>query len=116
MHIDILATESLGVRGLCCAVRTRQGRFLIDPGLALGFIREGLPPHPIQVAAGETAARRIVRHLAAATDVIFSHFHGDHVPLAEANPYQLPLAEVAPLLRRPRLWAKDTRGEPAGFA
>lgn len=37
---------------------------------------------------------RIVAALAGATDVVFSRFHGDHVPLAEANPYQLTIAQL----------------------
>ena len=50
MHIDILATESLGVRGLCCAVTTLKRHIVIDPGLALGYRRNGRLPHPRQVA------------------------------------------------------------------
>lgn len=115
MQVEILGTESLGVRGLACAVQTREKHVIIDPGVALGYRREGLLPHPRQVAAGETVARRIVRHLAVATDVVFSHFHGDHIPLAAANPFQLSLPEVAPLLRRPRLWAKDPADESDTF-
>jgi predicted metallo-beta-lactamase superfamily hydrolase len=53
MQIEILGTESLGVRGLCCAVRTKGRKVVIDPGVALGFRRHGLLPHPVQVAASE---------------------------------------------------------------
>ena len=49
VRVDILATESLGVRGLCCVVRTRRRYIVIDPGLALGYLRNGLLPHPRQV-------------------------------------------------------------------
>lgn len=116
MRIDIVGTESLGVRGLCCVVQTRQRRIVIDPGLALGYMRNGFLPHPRQVAAGVAVARLIVRHLAVATDVVISHYHGDHIPLAAANPYQLPLSEAAPLLKQPRLWGKDPADEPVRFA
>ena len=116
MRIEILGTESLGVRGLCCAVHTRHRDIVIDPGLSLGYLRHGLLPHPRQVAAGETTARRIVQQLAGATDVVFSHYHGDHIPLANANPFQLPLNEMAHLLKRPRLWGKTPSDEPARFA
>ena len=116
MRIEILGTESLGVRGLCCAVHTRHRNIVIDPGLALGYLRHGLLPHPRQVAAGEAVARRIVQHLAESTDVVFSHYHGDHIPLADANPYQLPLIETGCLLKRPRLWGKTPSDEPAKFA
>jgi predicted metallo-beta-lactamase superfamily hydrolase len=97
-------------------VHFHNRHILIDPGLALGYLRGGLLPHPRQVAAGEAAARRIVRYLAAATDVVFSHYHGDHVPLADANPYQLPLSEVACFLKQPRLYGKDPADQPAKFA
>jgi hypothetical protein len=40
-----------------------------------------------------------------ATDVVISHYHGDHIPLADANPYQLSLSEVPPL-EGVRLWCK----------
>lgn len=53
MHIDILGAESLGVRGLCCVVEAKGRKIVIDPGLALGYQREGLLPHPAQVAVGE---------------------------------------------------------------
>jgi len=49
MNIEIIGSESLGVRGLCCFVRTDSKRILFDPGIALGFHRYGLLPHPFQV-------------------------------------------------------------------
>lgn len=110
MHIDILGAESLGVRGLSCVVETHDRRIVIDPGLALGYQRDGLLPHPAQVAVGEQVRRRIIAALGDATDVVMSHFHGDHVPLPDANPYQLQAQRVAPLFRTPRLWAKGTEG------
>jgi len=110
MHIEILGAESLGVRGLCCVVETGDRKIVIDPGLALGYRREGLLPHPAQVAVGEQVRRRIVAALAGATDIVLSHFHGDHVPLPDANPYQLPAQAVASLFQISRLWAKGSEG------
>ena len=43
MTLEIIATESLGVRGMCCLVTTGERRILIDPGLALGYLRHGFP-------------------------------------------------------------------------
>ena len=60
MRLDILAAESLGVRGLCCLVEAGDRAIVIDPGVALGDWRYGLPPHPVQVAAGRAVRRRIV--------------------------------------------------------
>jgi predicted metallo-beta-lactamase superfamily hydrolase len=110
MFINILGTESLGVRGLCCVVETDDRKIVIDPGLALGYQRNGLLPHPAQVAVGEQVRQRIVAALENATDVVMSHFHGDHVPLPDANPYQLQAQAVATLFRTSRLWAKGTEG------
>ena len=110
MHIEILGAESLGVRGLCCVVETRDRKIVIDPGLALGYRRERLLPHPAQVAEGEQVRHRIVAALAGATDIVLSHFHGDHVPLPDANPYQLPAQAVASLFQTSRLWAKGSEG------
>ena len=106
MRIDILGAESLGVRGLCCVVETNERKIVIDPGVALGFRRHKLLPHPVQVAASERTKGKIEKALEDATDVVISHYHGDHIPLVDANPYQLPLERVAESLKRPRLWLK----------
>jgi predicted metallo-beta-lactamase superfamily hydrolase len=110
MRIEILGAESLGVRGLSCIVEVEDRRIVIDPGLALGYERHGLLPHPAQVAAGERVRREIIATLKDATDVVISHFHGDHVPLQNANPYQLKAQRVAPFCQKLRFWTKGTEG------
>jgi len=110
MHIEILGAESLGVRGLSCVVEVKGRKIVIDPGLALGYRRYGLLPHPAQVAVGEQVRRKIIADLKDATDVVMSHFHGDHVPLPNANPYQLKAQQVAPLCQTARFWAKGPEG------
>ncbi len=112
MRIEILGTESLGVRGLSCVVEVGERKIVIDPGVALGYNRHGLLPHPLQVAVGEVVRRRILNAMADATDIVFSHFHGDHVPLADANPFQLHVARVAELYRDNdiHIWAKGPKG------
>ena len=107
VKIVILGAESLGVRGLCCLVAVADRRILIDPGIALGFVRNGQAPHPAQVAVGEAIRETIVRAWGRATDIVLSHFHGDHVPLADANPYQLNVARVADLNPGVRIWTKS---------
>ncbi|SHJ94196.1 Predicted hydrolase of the metallo-beta-lactamase superfamily [Malonomonas rubra DSM 5091] len=111
--VEIIGAESLGVRGLCCLVKTEDRRVLIDPGVALGYRRLGLLPHPRQVAEGERVRRRIISALTETTDVVFSHFHGDHVPLREANPYQLAIRELPTTLQSLAVWSKsaDDLGE-----
>jgi len=110
MHIEILGTESLGVRGLSCVVEVKDRKIIIDPGLALGYKRHGLLPHPAQVTVGENVRSKIIAALREATDVVMSHFHGDHVPLPDANPYQLRAQSVASLCRMIRLWTKGIEG------
>lgn len=110
MKVRVLGTESLGVRGLCCEVQVKDRRVVIDPGIALGYRRNGLLPHPAQVAVGEQIRQEIVVALENATDVVFSHFHGDHIPLPDANPYQLAAHQVAQHLQTVRLWSKGPDG------
>jgi predicted metallo-beta-lactamase superfamily hydrolase len=106
MKIDILGTESLAVRGLSCVVTLRDRKILIDPGIALGWHRHGYLPHPLQIAIGCQVRDRIISELDNATDVVFSHFDGDHVPLPDPNPYQLGLNSVKGQLAQLRIWAK----------
>ena len=63
MKLEILSAESLGVRGLCCRVEAEGRVIVIDPGLALGERRYGLPPHPLQIALGRAARRRDLKVL-----------------------------------------------------
>ena len=111
--IEIIGTESLGVRGLSCFVKAGKRRILIDPGVALGYIRHGLLPHPLQVAEGERVRQRIIEALKSATDVVFSHFHGDHIPLQKANPYQLAISQLPKNFQNLCCWSKssDSLGE-----
>ncbi len=110
MHIEILGAESLGVRGLSCVVEVKDRKIVIDPGLALGYRRYGLLPHPTQVTVGEQVRRKILAALKDATDVVMSHFHGDHIPLPNANPYQLKAQQAAPLCQSVRCWSKGPEG------
>ena len=110
-NIKIIATESLGVRSLCCVVKTENKKVVIDPGLALGYLRKGLLPHPIQIAVDEILRERIITELEDATDIVISHYHGDHIPLADANPYQLSLDSVLKYIKDTPIWAKGLENE-----
>jgi uncharacterized protein len=112
MKIEILGTESLGVRGLCTRITAKDREVVIDPGLALGFLRGGRLPHPLQVYRGMQVRERIVEALSRATDVVISHYHGDHLPLAEANPYQLSMDLVPASCRNARFWCKPIDDPP----
>ncbi len=106
--LEIIGTESLGVRGLSCLITSGERRIVIDPGVALGYLRYGLLPHPLQVVEGERVRQKIIKALTMATDVVFSHFHGDHIPLREANPYQLAIRHLPVNFQNICCWSKAT--------
>jgi predicted metallo-beta-lactamase superfamily hydrolase len=110
VNIEIIGAESMGVRSLCCLVTLPDRRIVIDPGVALGYFRHGLLPHPVQIAVGRRVQQRILRVLENATDVVFSHFHGDHVPLVRANPYQLSVQQLPSCFPGLRCWSKSDEG------
>ncbi len=91
---------------MCCVVETEGRKIVIDPGVALGYRRHGLLPHPVQVAVAERVKVAIEKALENATDVVISHYHGEHHPMVNANPYQLSADQVAESLKHPRLWTK----------
>ena len=65
-------------------------------------------PHPVQVAASEAVKSAIEKALEAATDVVISHYHGDHHPMVNANPYQLSAERVIEFCKAAKLWTKGT--------
>lgn len=107
MSIEIIAAESLGVRSLCCLVTVAHRRIVIDPGISLGYLRHGLLPHPLQIAQGQKLRDKILNAVNNATDIVFSHFHGDHVPLRKANPYQLAIKHLPGHFNDIRYWSKS---------
>ncbi len=110
MNIEIIGAESMGVRSLCCLVTLPDRRIVIDPGIALGHVRHGLLPHPLQIALGRRVREKILQVLENVTDVVFSHFHGDHVPLVGANPYQLSVQALPSCFRELHCWSKSDDG------
>jgi len=110
MNLEIIGAESLGVRSLCCQVTFQDRRIVIDPGVSLGYMRHGLLPHPLQIAEGRKVREKILHTLNNATDIVFSHYHGDHVPLLDANPYQLSIQSLPSRFRELRCWSKSDVG------
>jgi len=92
VQITILGAESLGARSMATVVEAGGRTVLIDPGVALAPRRFGLPPHPCETRAAAEIRRAILAWLPRATDLVFTHYHGDHVPLREPDPHQIPLA------------------------
>lgn len=105
MQIEILGCESFGARSLACIVKTDDRMILIDPGVALARLRSGLLPHPLEVAAAFRIREKVLSAFEEATDVVISHFHGDHMPMKAEDPYQLPI-EALPSLAGINFWCK----------
>jgi len=78
MKIIPLASDSLGVRSMATYVETKDCKILIDPSVALGPNRYGLPPHQKEFdALNETKIK--IAELAEKCDVLtISHYHYDH--------------------------------------
>jgi predicted metallo-beta-lactamase superfamily hydrolase len=105
VQIEILGCESFGARSLACVVNTDERKIVIDPGVALARLRSGLFPHPVEVAAAVRIRDKILFALEGATDIVISHYHGDHMPMKAEDPYQLPV-EALPSLEGVNLWCK----------
>lgn len=105
MQIEILGCESFGARSLACVVNTEERKIVIDPGVALARLRFGLAPHPVEVAAASRIRKKLLIALEEATDIVISHYHGDHIPMRAEDPYQLPL-EALPPLEGVNFWCK----------
>jgi predicted metallo-beta-lactamase superfamily hydrolase len=105
VQIEILGCESFGARSLACVVKTDERTILIDPGVALARLRSGLLPHPVEVAAAFRIREKVLSTFGQATDVVISHFHGDHMPMRAEDPYQLPM-EALPSLDGMNFWCK----------
>lgn len=59
-------------------VETRDVRILIDPGVALGPRRYGLPPHPLEFARLEEHWEKISSYARMCEVLIVTHYHYDH--------------------------------------
>ncbi|RLG69602.1 MAG: hypothetical protein DRO07_01990, partial [Candidatus Iainarchaeum archaeon] len=77
MKILPIAFDSMGTRSMCTFVKTRDVKILIDPGVALGPSRYGLPPHPIEIKRREEHWQAIVKYAMQADVLIVTHYHYD---------------------------------------
>ena len=71
MKIDIIGAESLGVRGLCCFVTVGEQKILIDPGIALGFLRHGQTSASGSSCGGRGNSSKNHRGLGALPQILF---------------------------------------------
>ncbi|MGQ9678295.1 MAG: MBL fold metallo-hydrolase [bacterium] len=111
MKIRIIGAESLGVRSMCCVVELRNRRVLIDPGVALAPFRFKLSPHKVEIERAAKIREKILTEVELATDIVISHFHGDHAPMLHPDPFQLPLADfIKKLGKTTSIWVKGRTG------
>ncbi|AHL23583.1 MBL fold metallo-hydrolase [Thermococcus nautili] len=78
MRLIPLASESLGVRSLATFVEAAGLKILIDPGVALGPKRYGLPPAKIELETLQKMRGKVQGYARKADLVTISHYHYDH--------------------------------------
>ena len=78
MRVIPLASESLGVRSLAVFVEASGLKILMDPGVALGPRRYGLPPAREEVETLHRMRKKIQAYARKADLVTISHYHYDH--------------------------------------
>ncbi|AJC71720.1 hypothetical protein X802_05725 [Thermococcus guaymasensis DSM 11113] len=78
MRVIPLASESLGVRSLAVFVEASGIKIIIDPGVALGPKRYGLPPAKIELEALQKMRKKVQAYARKADIVTISHYHYDH--------------------------------------
>jgi predicted metallo-beta-lactamase superfamily hydrolase len=78
MKIEPLSSDSMGARSMATFIETRDLKIIIDPGVALGPYRYGLPPHPLEWERMERDWKTIVKYAGRADIIIITHYHYDH--------------------------------------
>lgn len=79
VQIVPLASDSMGVRSMSIFVKTPDISVLIDPGVALGPWRYGLPPHRREIERLGSLWHEIEKRLSQAEAVFITHYHYDHL-------------------------------------
>ncbi|HME52726.1 MAG TPA: hypothetical protein VKM55_10950 [Candidatus Lokiarchaeia archaeon] len=78
ISIEIIGAESLGVRSMCCLVKTPDDAFLLDPGCALGPRKGHEIPHPAEYKKLNQITESILAKAKDCKTLFISHFHHDH--------------------------------------
>ncbi|RKY98406.1 MAG: hypothetical protein DRQ03_02420 [Candidatus Hydrothermota bacterium] len=78
MEVRILASESLGVRSYATFIDTGELKIIIDPSMALGPRRYGLPPHKEEIETMFNRWQLLNQYLKISNIVIVTHYHYDH--------------------------------------
>ena len=78
MKIVPIASDSLGVRSMATYVETKDCKILIDPSVALGPKRYGLPPHQKEYDVLSKTKMKIAEIADKCDALAISHYHYDH--------------------------------------
>lgn len=78
LKVTPIAFDSLGTRSMATLVETKDVNIFIDPGVALGPNRYGLPPHPLELEREAQHWQAIKEKVANCTVLIVTHYHYDH--------------------------------------
>lgn len=78
MIVEILATDSLGVRSMATCVSAGGHKFFIDPGVALGPKRYGLMPHKLEFLRRDFCWQKVEERVKECNFLIITHYHHDH--------------------------------------
>ncbi|MCS7123247.1 MAG: MBL fold metallo-hydrolase [Candidatus Aenigmarchaeota archaeon] len=84
MKILPIAFDSFGVRSQATFVLTDK-KIFIDPGIALGPIRYGLPPAREEILAMDFLREKIIEKARKCEIIIVTHYHYDHHPFPYDN-------------------------------
>jgi len=88
MKILPIAFDSFGVRSMATLVITKNFRIFIDPGVALGPIRYGLPPTKEEELALELSRSIIQNEASNSNIIVVTHYHYDHHPFPGDTLYE----------------------------
>jgi len=84
MKIVPIAFDSFGVRSMSTMVMTNDVSIYIDPGVALGPTRYGLPPTDAEYQVVDLARKKIIQLCKKFADVVIvTHYHYDHHPFPD---------------------------------
>jgi len=78
MKVKILASDSMGTRSMVTYIETSDLKFFIDPGVALGPSRYGLPPHKKEEEKLEEHWEKIKNYAKKCKAIAITHYHYDH--------------------------------------
>ncbi len=78
MKVVPLAADSMGTRSMATLVEVGEWRMVIDPGVALGPRRYGLPPHPLEEERFREHREKVKEAVRQAQVLVITHYHHDH--------------------------------------